>query len=116
MFKSVFLLMAFAFVFLVSSASQSQAFVSMSEDQVTCTPCHNDGRMGDGEGGEIYPETSTPAETEGSMGEDPILEKYQSTTAGNLVIAPAANWDELWAWVQAQLPPKIENKYDEAFN
>lgn len=115
--KSAFLLIAFALVILVSSTSETQAFVSMSEDQVTCTPCHEDGRKGDGKGGEIHAE---PSGTEGTEGEgkteaDPILSKYQSITMGNLTIAPAANWDDIWSWSLAQPPLKIENKYDEAF-
>jgi len=115
--KSVFFIFAFALIIVVCSTSETQAFVSMSEDQVTCTPCHEDGRMGDGKGGEIYPETATPTETgsEGSGEADPILTKYQNTTEGNLIIAPAAAWDELWSWIQAQPVRTVENKYDELF-
>jgi Cu-Zn family superoxide dismutase len=115
-FKSAFLILAFALVVLVCTTNETQAFVAMSEDQVTCTPCHNDGRKGDGNGGEIHAEPSAPAETgEGPVAEDPILTKYQSTAVGNLTLAPAANWDDIWSWVQAQPSPKIENKFDEAF-
>lgn len=116
--KSAFLLIAFALVILVSSTSETQAFVSMSEDQVTCTPCHEDGRKGDGKGGEIHPEgtgSGEATEGEGTEAENPILSKYQSTMSGNLTIAPVADWDDLFSWVQAQPVVKIEAKYDEAF-
>ena len=116
--KSAFLLIAFALVILVSSTSETQAFVSMSEDQVTCTPCHEDGRKGDGKGGEIHaeePATNEGTEGEGTAEENPILTKYQSTMVGNLTIAPAATWDDLFSWVQAQPAVKIEAKFDEAF-
>lgn len=116
--KSAFLIVAFALVILVSSTSETQAFVSMSEDQVTCTPCHEDGRKGDGKGGEIHPEATGSGETtegEGTKAENPILSQYQSTMSGNLIIAPVATWDDLFGWVQAQPAVKIEAKYDEAF-
>lgn len=116
--KSVFLLVAFAIVILVSSTTETQAFVSMSEDQVTCTPCHEDGRKGDGKGGEIHPEGTDSGEAtegEGTETENPILSQYQSTMSGNLTIAPVATWDDLFSWVQAQPAVKIEAKYDEAF-
>lgn len=116
--KRVFLLLALALVVTVSTTTETNAFVSMSEDQVTCTPCHEDGRKGDGKGGEIHPDGTSENEGtkgEGKTEENPILTQYQSTMTGNLTIAPAAAWDDLWSWIQAQPPAKIESKYDEAF-
>ncbi|ACL18840.1 hypothetical protein Dhaf_0776 [Desulfitobacterium hafniense DCB-2] len=112
--KRAFLLFALAVVVIVSTTTETNAFVSMSEDQVTCTPCHEDGRKGDGKGGEIHPDGSL--DNEEAKGEDKkgdkqdILAKYQTTMMGNLVIAPAAPWDDLWTWVQAQPPVKAESK------
>lgn len=108
------LLMVFILAFVFTMTVNSYGYVSMSPDQVTCTPCHQDGRIGDGQGGEIRPDAGedqeeTPDEV------DARITVLEPTRSGNLLIAPAADWDDLYSWVAAQQGSKIENKWDEAF-
>lgn len=110
-FGRSFLLLALAIAVVLGASTNASAFVSMSPDQVTCTPCHTDGRLGDGKGGEVPHEipqdTSTPAPAP--------VESVNFEAKGQLTFAPKVNWDDLWSWIEVQQPEQIPTKYDELF-
>ena len=112
------ILLVLALVVVLGAATSTSAMVSMSPDKVTCTPCHTDGRLGDGKGGEIPPpakEGEGSAATPTAPAVDQKILDLKTTTLGKLSVAPAAEWDDLWTWVGVQKPQEIPNVYDDLY-
>ena len=118
----IFLVLVVALVLLTSSSAFG--FVQMSPDKVTCTPCHTDGRMGDGKGGEIpppqlpKPPASQPAPKPApapAPAPQPVDSVQPEPVKSLVVFAPSVEWDQLWDWAEKQVPEQIPEKYDELF-
>jgi len=91
-------------------------FVQMSPDKVTCTPCHTDGRMGDGKGGEIPPPQIPQPTPQPAPKPAPAPQPVAEPVKSQVVFAPSVDWDQLWNWIQDQVPEQIPSRYDELFN
>jgi len=99
------------------TSGNALGFVQMSPDKVTCTPCHTDGRMGDGKGGEIPPpEIPKPPASQPAPKPAPAPQPVVEPVKSQVVFAPSVDWDKLWEWINSQQPEEIPSKYDELFS